>query len=116
MRRMPMNKYMAILFIATIFSAGSQVLLKLSAREEHKNWISEYLNWKVITAYAIFFGVLLANTYAYTRVELKYGPVIDTFTYVFVMVFSYILLREKFTRGQLIGNLIIIAGVLIYTL
>lgn len=111
-----MNKYMAILFIATIFSASSQVLLKVSAKEEHRSWIHEYLNWKVILAYGIFFGVLLANTYAYTKVELKYGPVIDTFTYVFVMLFSFILLREKFTKGQLIGNLIIIAGVLIYTL
>jgi len=107
---------MMILFVATIFSAGSQVLLKQSAKRKYKSWIYEYLNWRVITAYAIFFGVLLANTYAYTHVELKYGPVIDTFTYVFVMLFSFVLLKEKFTKGQLIGNLIIIAGVLIYTL
>ena len=111
-----MNVYMMVLFVATIFSAGSQVLLKQSAKREYKSWIYEYLNWRVITAYAIFFGVLLANTYAYTHVELKYGPVIDTFTYVFVMLFSFVLLKEKFTKGQLIGNLIIIAGVLIYTL
>lgn len=111
-----MNKYLLVLFVATIFSAGSQVLLKQSARREHKNWIYEYLNWRVITAYAIFFGVLISTTYAYTHVDMRYGPVIDTFTYVFVMLFSFIILKEKFTRGQLIGNLIIIAGVLIYTL
>ena len=28
----------------------------------------------------------------------------------------YLILKEHFTRGQLIGNLIIIAGVLVYTL
>ena len=47
---------------------------------------------------------------------MKYGAVIDTFSYVFVMVLSYLLLKEKFNKGQLIGNLIIISGVLIYTL
>lgn len=111
-----MNVYLLVLFIATIFSAGSQVLLKQSARMEHKSWIYEYLNWRVITAYAISFGVLFSTTYAYTKVDMRFGPVIDTFTYVFVMILSYLLLKEKFTRGQLIGNLIIIAGVLIYTL
>lgn len=111
-----MNIYLLVLFIATIFSAGSQVLLKQSARMEHKSWIYEYLNWRVITAYAISFGVLFSTTYAYTKVDMRFGPVIDTFTYVFVMILSYLLLKEKFTRGQLIGNLIIIAGVLIYTL
>ena len=111
-----MNKYLMVLFIATIFSAGSQVLLKLSAKEDHKSWIYEYLNWKVITAYIVFFGTLVATTYAFTHVDMRFGPVIDTITYVFVMMFSFLLLREKFTKGQLIGNLIIIAGVLIYTM
>lgn len=111
-----MNIYMAVLFIATVFSAGSQVLLKQSARMEHKSWIYEYLNWRVILAYGISFAVLFSTTFAYTKVDMRFGPVIDTLTYVFVMVFSYFLLKEQFTKGQLIGNLIIIAGVLIYTL
>lgn len=111
-----MNIYIMVLFVATIFSAASQVLLKQSARIEHKSWIYEYLNWRVITAYVIFFGVLCSTTYAYTKVDMRYGPVIDTFTYVFVMILSFVILKEKFTKGQLIGNLLIIAGVLIYTL
>lgn len=111
-----MNIYIIMLFVATFFSAGSQVLLKQSARIEHKSRIYEYLNWRVITAYFIAFAVLFVNTYAFTKIDMRFGSVIDTFTYVFVMVLSYVLLKEKFTRGQLIGNLIIIAGVLIYTL
>ena len=78
--------------------------------------IEEYLNWQVILAYGIFFGVLLVNTYAYTKVDMKYGAVIDTFSYVFVMLFSWLLLREKFTKRKVIGNLIIMVGVLVYTL
>ena len=108
--------FLLMMFAGTFFTAVSQVLLKQSAKQEHKSWIFEYLNWRVILAYGITFTVLLVNTYAFTRVDLKYGAVIDTFIYVFVMVLSYLILREKFTKGQLIGNLIIISGVLIYTL
>ncbi len=47
---------------------------------------------------------------------MKYGSVIDTFSYVFVMLLSYFILKEKFSKGKLIGNLIIITGIFIYTL
>lgn len=107
---------MLLMFAGTFFSASSQILLKQSANTEHKSGIYEYLNWRVLAAYAIFFGVLLLNTCAYTRVPYKYGSVIDTFTYVFVLLLSRFLLKEKITGGKLVGNLIIIAGILIYSL
>lgn len=108
--------YLLIMFAGTFFTAISQMLLKQSAGRPHKSWIFEYLNWRVMIAYGIAFSVLLLNTYAYTKVDMKYGAVIDTFSYVFVMALSYWILKEKFTRGQLIGNLMIIAGVMVYTL
>lgn len=111
-----MFPYLLLMFGATFFSAASQVLLKQSAGKKHKSVIYEYLNWRVIVAYGISFAVLLVNTYAYTVVPMKYGAVIDTFTYVFVMALSYLILKEHFSRGQLIGNLIIITGILVYTL
>ena len=94
-----MNNYMWLLFIGTFFSAFSQLLLKQSANKTYKNPIFEYLNWRVILSYGIFAAVLFLNTYAYTKVDMKYGAVIDTFTYVFVMVLSYFILKEKFTKG-----------------
>ena len=95
------------MLICTMFSAVSQILLKQSANEEHASALREYLNWRVIVAYLIF---------AYTQVDLKYGPVLDTFTYVFVLLLSFGVLKEKVSKGKLIGNLIIILGVLVYTL
>lgn len=111
-----MHPYMLILFATTFFTAISQVLMKQSAQQEHKSWIYEYLNWRVITAYGIVFIVLMVNTYAYTEVEIKYASIIDAFSYVNVMLFSYLLLKEGFTKRQVIGNLIIIIGILVYTL
>ena len=111
-----MNKYMLLLYIGTFFTAFSQLLLKQSANRSYRHPVFEYLNWRVITAYGIFVGVLLLNTYAYTHVDMKYGAVIDTFSYVFVMLLSYFILKEKFTKGKLAGNLLIMTGIFIYTL
>lgn len=111
-----MNKYMWLMFAGTFFTAISQILLKQSADKKYRHPIFEYLNWRVIISYGIFAGVLLVNTYAYTKVDMKYGAVIDTFSYVFVMILSYFILKEKMTKRRLMGNFIIMTGVFIYTL
>lgn len=112
-----MNRlFMLIMLGGTFFSAISQVLLKQSANKVYKHPIREYLNWRVITAYGIFFGVLLLNTYCFTKVDMRYGPVIDTAAYIFVLLFSWLILKEKITKGKIIGNLIIVLGILIYTI
>lgn len=108
--------FMLIMLAGTFFSAVSQVLLKQSANQTYDNPLREYLNWRVILAYGIFFGVLLLNTWCYTRVDMRFGPVIDTAAYVFVLIFSKLILKEQITKGKLAGNLLIIAGILIYTL
>jgi drug/metabolite transporter (DMT)-like permease len=107
---------MLLMIGGTFFSAVSQILLKQSADKTYRHPILEYLNPRVILAYFFFFGVLLLNTYAYTKVDMKYGPVLDTFVYVFVLFLSYCILKEKISKGKLIGNFIIIAGIILYTL
>ena len=47
---------------------------------------------------------------------MRYGPVIDTAAYVFVLILSKVILKERITRGKIIGNLIIILGIIVYTL
>lgn len=100
----------------TFFSAISQILLKQSANKDYSHPLKEYLNWRVITAYGLFFGILLLNTWCYTQVDMRYGPVIDTAAYVFVLILSKVILKERITRGKIIGNLIIILGIIVYTL
>ena len=111
-----MNSFMWLMFAGTFFSAISQISLKQSANKEYSHPILEYLNWRVILSYGIFAAVLLLNTYAYTRVDMKYGAVIDTCSYVFVMLLSWVILKEKMTKKKILGNLLIMTGVFIYTL
>lgn len=111
------KNYCAIIMIVNAFlSAFSQILLKKSAMKEHKSGIYEYLNVYVITAYGIFVIVLLSNAFAYTGVDYKYGSILGSFSYFFVMVLSRIILKEKITKNILMGNLLIILGVIIYSL
>ena len=100
----------------TFFTAVSQILLKQSSNIKYENKIREYLNFRVILSYGMFFLILLLNTWCYTKVEMRYGPVIDTAAYVFVLLLSRLILKEKITKGKILGNLIIITVILIYTL
>ena len=111
-----MNSFMLIMFAGTFFTAISQILLKQSADKTYTHPLLEYLNWRVILSYMIFAAVLLLNTYAFTKVEMKYGAVIDTCSYFFVMILSWIILKEKITKKRIIRNLLIMSGVSIYTL
>ena len=88
----------------TFFSAVSQILLKQSANIRYENRIREYLNFRVILSYTIYMLILLLNTWCYTKVDM------------FVLLLSHFILKEKITKGKIMGNLIIIAGILIYTL
>ena len=112
-----MNKtFILIMLGGTFFTAVSQILLKQSSNIKYENKIREYLNFRVILSYGMFFLILLLNTWCYTKVEMRYGPEIDTAAYVFVLILSRLILKEKITKGKILGNLIIITGILIYTL
>ena len=112
-----MNKtFILIMLGGTFFTAVSQILLKQSSNIKYENKIREYLNFRVILSYGMFFLILLLNTWCYTKVEMRYGSVIDTAAYVFVLLLSRLILKEKITKGKILGNLIIITGILIYTL
>lgn len=115
-----MSTFEIICFIIMItnafLSAVSQILLKKSAMVKHKSPLYEYLNWRVVCAYGIFFLVLLTNAYAYQVIDYKLGPIIGTTTYLFVMLLSMFILKEKITERIFLGNMIIILGIIIYTL
>lgn len=102
-----------ILVVAGIFaSACSQLLLKRSADREHKSWLRSMLNWRVITAYGIFFCSLFINITAMSRgVNLKDMPIQESLGYVFVPLLSYIVLKEKITKRTIVSIVLILIGI-----
>ena len=108
--------YSGIYILGVIISALAQVLLKKSANIERENKLKEYLNFKTIFAYAIFFGATLCTVFAYKYVPLSMGPILGTTEYIFVAILSYWLLKEKISKKKLIGLITIVIGVLIFSI
>lgn len=108
--------FILIFLISVLVSSISQIVLKTSANKEYDNLIREYLNVRVILAYGLFFSSTLLTTYAYRGVPLSLGPVIECTGYVYVAVLGALILKEKFSKKKVIGNLLIILGILVYAL
>lgn len=111
------NKIYVLLLLFSVFiSAISQILLKKSALESHKSWIKEYLNLKVISAYFLFFCAVLIDLIALKFVPVSFVPVIETSSYIFIILFSRIIFKEKISLKQYSAIVLILAGILIYIL
>ena len=44
------------------------------------------------------------------------GPVLESTGYIYVGILGFIILREKLTKRIILGNIVIIAGILIFAL
>ena len=108
-----MSLFIAIFISASLISAFSQILLKKSAAVTYSSWIYEYLNVKVICAYAIFFLATLLTVYCYKVIPLSLGAMLEASGYVFVTILGRIMLGEKVSKQKLAGMALVIAGVII---
>ena len=101
--------------VVTAFaSAVSQILLNVSAEKKYENRVKEYLNPWVVLSYMILAVVLVTNIYLLGFMNLKEENAIASLTYVFVLILSRIVLKEKITLKKILGNVLIIIGILIF--
>ena len=107
--------YVLMLASATI-TAFSQIILKKSANKKHKGIIFEYINPYVLFSYVCYFGVLVLNVFIYTKIDYRFGVVINSMASVLVMVLSKLMLKETITRRRIWGNVLIILGIVIFSL
>lgn len=111
-----MIKYWIVLFLAVIVSSASQMLLKKGATKKYDSVVREYLNLWVISGYGLMILSTLCVIYAYRGVAYKNGAIIESLGYLLIMVLSRLFFGEKITKKKLIGNLIILAGVIVFYL
>ena len=105
-----------LMLLSAAMTASSQIILKLSANRKHKSRSREYLNPLVITAYGLFGSVLLLNVYIYTVMDYRFGVVINALASLLVMLLSVLILKEKLTCRRIIGNALVLLGVIVFTL
>lgn len=108
--------YIGTYLISVLIASYSQILLKISAGKTYKKNIYEWLNPIVIAAYSIFFLSMVLTNYALRGIEYKYSAIIESLGYLFILILSRSILKERMSKKKVIGNLIIIVGIIIYTL
>lgn len=111
-----MIKYTAVFILSVCVASISQILLKKSANIERKSKIAEYVNKEVIVSYGLLFISTLLTLYAYKEVKLSMGLVLETISYILIPILSYFILKEKIQKRQIYGIVLIILGIVIYSI
>lgn len=107
----------SLIYVSAVFiSAVSQIMLKISAKKQYDSKLREYMNPIVIIAYGLFFGCTLITMLAYTKVPLSLGQILESSGYIFVTILGTTILKERLTRKKLLGMVIILVGILVFTL
>ena len=109
-------KYVLILIFSVLVSSVSQIILKKSSVEEHKSLIREYLNFKVILGYGLLVLSTILTVIALKGISYKSEPIIESIGYIFIMILSRIFLKEKITVRKVIGNALILIGILVFNI
>lgn len=99
---------------SVMVASFAQVLLKKSAeRYEDTSFIQKFLNAGVLIAYIMLFLSLFLNTFVLKTLQLKYLPCLTATSFLWVLLFSRIFLKEHPTKNKLLGIAIIIVGVIV---
>ena len=107
--------FSGVFLFSVLISSISRILLKKSADKTYDSRLKEYLNPLVIIAYGMFFCSMMITMYCYRYVDVSAGPIFESAGYIFVGVLGYIFLKEKFTAKKIIGMLLIMLGIVIFS-
>lgn len=107
--------YISIYIFAVFLSSVSQIMLKRSASIKRSTKLMEYLNIMVISAYMLFFISIFITIFAYKVLPLSLGPVLESTSYLFIMILSVTFLKEKISKKKLLGIALIIVGGIVST-
>lgn len=107
--------YYLIVVLGVLLASVSQILLKKSAAVKHSSVITEYLNVRVISGYA-----LLALSLGLDLIAMHYGVLakevssIEALSYLFVPVLSWFVFKEKISKSKAFAIVLIMAGVIVF--
>lgn len=108
------NRYLICMLISVSIASTSQILLKKSTLQKHDTVLKEYLNPWVIGGYGMLFLSMLMSVYAYSGVDFKNGPVIESLGNVFVPVLSWLVFGEKLSVRKIAGIFCIMLGIVVF--
>lgn len=108
------NRYLLCMLVSVSIASVSQILLKKSTFQKYDSLLREYLNPWVIGGYGMLFLSMLMSVYAYSGVDFKNGPVIESLGNVFVTVLSWLVFGERLSVRKIAGILCIMMGIVVF--
>ncbi len=67
-----------------------------------------------MVAYGILAVTIVLNIFAYSVLNYKYGSVVMSSSYVMTLLLSMVFLRDKPTWRSIVGNVLIVLGIIVY--
>ena len=102
--------------LSVLVASFSQILLKKSAKETHANVVREYLNLYVILGYGLLVCSTLLTILALKGIDFKEAPVIESIGYILVLILCRLFFQEKITKRKVLGNAMILIGIVVFYL
>ena len=105
-----MIKYVILFILSILIESFSQIILKKGATQKNI-----YINKYTICGYSLMVISTLFTLVGYKKVSLSLGQILQSLSFIFVIILSYIFLKEKISKRQIVGIIIIIIGIIIYS-
>ena len=64
--------------------------------------------------YGLLFISTILTILAFKGLDYKNGPIIESLGYVFILFLGNIFLKEKITKKKILGNALILLGIVIF--
>lgn len=107
--------YKLLVIVSVLVAAGAQMLLKQGAKKEYSSFVRQYLNPWVIGGYGIMGTSLLLNIFCLSHgVQVKEVSIIESLSYLFVPLLSWLCFKEKITWRKAGAIAVIMAGVVVF--
>lgn len=110
------SRFAFAMFLSVVIASISQVLLKKSTFNTYDTVVREYLNPYVISGYGLLFLSMLLTVYAYSGMDYKNGPVIESLGNVIVLLLGYFVFGERISLRKMAGITCIMAGIVVFYL
>lgn len=107
--------YYLLVVFSVLAAAGAQMLLKQGAKKQYSSFWRQYFNPWVIGGYGIMAASLLLNIFCLSQgVQVKEVSVIESLSYLFVPLLSWLFFKEKITWRKAGAIAVIMAGVIVF--
>ncbi len=110
--------YISLAVIVQFLVALAQVILKIGARgvDLKKPIVCNLKNKYLLLSIFLFLLVPVISIITMRVIDFSNFYSFTALSYFFIMIFSWVILKEDIDRLRIIGNLLVIAGVVIFNL